>query len=534
MKNKHCAFARAVLISTLSVCIRGCIGTENGFADRPEKPDEPWRMTAEDARGASVTLEHVPRNVVLHVDLQGQQLSGTEGIYLFAGSADEALLEDLEAGPLRRENVVRSVPSTVRLTSDGFELTPAATLIRGATYTLAIAHWAQLSPARSRDDLPWFNELTVSEDVEDGAALLSTFPADGSANVPLNLQGAYFTFDGAPHGIAEGLWLQGADGVRVAAAVEPVDCAGVDSSASHCIRLEPRWLLAPHSRYHFASSTGLTDGRGAPITAIHTTFTTGNAPRTEAPRLTAPDCAVDEEATDIGCWLISDDRVHLRMLANVPARFELRTNDMAQAVLSSRGDAEITIRNLEPNAYVSPALSVTDLAGNVLSITAHARSATPRATVAMTEVRADPVGAEPSQEYVELFNYGNADVPLDGFTIANSTSETGCAITDPATIHADEHLLLVSDDYDANDVRDTQPPPGVVLIHMGKAICGTGLVNTGRALYLRDDTGHRISASPALRTAQAGGCIERRAVDMRSGEETDFVALRADGCSPGR
>jgi hypothetical protein len=58
------------------------------------------------------------------------------------------------------------------------------------------------------------------------------------------------------------------------------------------------------------------------------------------------------------------------------------------------------------------------------------------------------------------------------------------------------------------------------------------LRNDGAALFLRDASGRRLSAAPALET-RPGQCIVRSEEPSRQGTALDFRPEPSGGCTPG-
>jgi hypothetical protein len=73
-----------------------------------------------------------------------------------------------------------------------------------------------------------------------------------------------------------------------------------------------------------------------------------------------------------------------------------------------------------------------------------------------------------------------------------------------------------------------------LLVRHDGPLTGSGLLNRGEALFLRDAQGRRISAAPARPKTSAGGCLVRVSEALRDGAVGTFVANTDDGCTPGR
>jgi hypothetical protein len=151
--------------------------------------------------------------------------------------------------------------------------------------------------------------------------------------------------------------------------------------------------------------------------------------------------------------------------------------------------------------------------------------------VTIDEVRVDPLGPEPAQEYVEVLNFGASDVSMQGFSLTNDAFAQGQLILGDPGLAPGERALVVSPDFDVNDRSDGALPAGVRLLRLARPLA---LRNDGSALYLRDAAGRRLASAPALAPERAGQCVYRvPGEDARSGEPLAFARDVHGGCTPG-
>ncbi len=225
-----------------------------------------------------------------------------------------------------------------------------------------------------------------------------------------------------------------------------------------------------------------------------------------------------------------DQRVDLRFALDEAALVALDGPEALGSIAVGE-ELALSLSGLAPNANVPLLLTLRDLAGNTRKLPFTVRTREPLASVAIDEVRADPVGREPQQEYVELLNFGDQPIELKGFTLTDDAHALGVTLDESFQLAPGERALLVGPGFDPNDTSDGPLPKGVRRVSAAQTL---SLRNTGVSLFLRDAAGHRVSSAPALAPARAGACIARRSDDMRTGELRSFAADPAQTCTPGR
>jgi hypothetical protein len=149
--------------------------------------------------------------------------------------------------------------------------------------------------------------------------------------------------------------------------------------------------------------------------------------------------------------------------------------------------------------------------------------------VVINEVMANPVGPEPQQEWLELYNDGSTDVELGGWML----EDAGAAVELPAaTVRPGRFALVVAERYDPDSWVDTPAAPGTVLVRvpsLGKA----GLSNSGEPIRLRSPDGSASSVVPAVESREPGRPIARIAPDASDDDSRSFV-MGPHGGTPGR
>lgn len=462
-------------------------------------------------------------------------------VLLLHGAPDDALRADLDARPLRSDTLVRTVPCRATRDHDGaLVLEPTPPLAPNEDVTIAIAPWARTVDGRTLG-LRQAIAAHVSASPDDGARVIDAWPADGTAGVPCALAQAVLRFDGQVDYAEDGVALVDPDGDTVSATISEQPCASIGfrdtpSRPTFCIAVTPTESLMPGAPYTLVTRPPLQDRRGAGIESFAAHFTTEDACGATAPvRLAGETCAIDEAAvaTDTGslCVLVDDTSLTVHGQATAPAAAFVMTPTASSRMVAMDGAFALRVGALRTDADVPLALTLVDAAGRRTSLFLPLRTTPALATLSITEVRANPHGAEPAQEYVELANYGDASIDLAGMTLGDRLDAPGDALAAARLLPAGARVLLVADSFDAADTSDDHVPPGTLLVRIGSSLGSGGLPARGAGLYLRDATGHRLSASPGLE-APEGDCIVRATGEPRDGSAGTF-AIDTLGCTPG-
>ncbi|MBK8173502.1 MAG: lamin tail domain-containing protein [Sandaracinaceae bacterium] len=480
--------------------------------------------------GQGRTFANVPRRAAFRVSFSAPALNAEAAVFLMRGEGDELLLQDLGESPLRAESAERVVPCQLSVDGSAVELRPRQPLVPGVALVLVVAKWL-----RSVDGVPLNGGVVsypvrVSTSPEDGAVLTDTWPASGSSNVPLRLPFAALRFDGQVTNIEHGIALRTESGADLAAFSHVSSCEQLGYRGGFCVVLAISDALPTNTRLSLAINESLLDGTGAAFDAEETLFTTATA-EVDAPlTFTIPSCALDEQASELGCLLTDDTQVVLRARASAPVRAWLSLGSFEDHQISPRGELELRLLPLPPGAGLVAQLRTVDLGGNVAMFDVPFATTEALAALAITEVRADPLGPEPQQEYVELYNYGEAALDIAGFSLSDRPDAEGDVFEASFRIAARTRALVVTDDFDPTAPDDVAVPAGVPLIRIGTSLGSGGITNRGEPLYLRDASMHRLSAAPALAVAHPGACIVRHTTSMRDGSLASF---EEGPCSPG-
>jgi hypothetical protein len=483
-----------------------------------------------DAQGQASDTNTMPRRPRLVLTAK-PALAKSPAPMLFTGSADADLLRDLDRLPLTSLNARRLLPSSIASSADGsIRIVPDTTLARGSTYTFAVAR----SALPGSPDSAFTAELHTDDSALAGAAVSGSFPADGSAGVASALPLAWLTFDGLVDGVGEGIWLEDAVGLAVPAEISVQPCAALETDAETCVELGLQATLEPLTHYSLRSGRALHDAHGAEVEPFTASFSTDGVDD-DAPLIwSTGTCALDETTLPIGCALIGDHDVQLRMQPSGLARIVAALGEQSSARLSSGTPVEMSFRGLTPSTAYALHVTAADAAGTVTEVDSTLTTTSELAALSITEVRADPLGSEPAQEYVELLNFGATSIDVQDFTLSDSPDQLETKLPASPALPAGARALIVPATFDAASTLDAAPAPGALLLRTAAALTRSGLANAGEPLFLRDREGRRLSAAPATPPPRPGICITRSSADPRTGAPGSFDYDAAGGCTPGR
>jgi hypothetical protein len=215
-------------------------------------------------------------------------------------------------------------------------------------------------------------------------------------------------------------------------------------------------------------------------------------------------CDPDEDRFGPGCVRVLDDRLVGRSPA-APLLWAASGGPSTAVLQTSPGDPFV----LTPFPAASDLLlhmSAFDTAGRAIRWTFAAKTKPAMPHVVINEVLANPLGAEPSQEWVEIVNTGSVPANLAGYVLLDPGGETAL----PETIlPPGGFALLVGDAFLENDGFDVPPAGGTPLLRV-PSLGKSGLSNEGEPLLLRDEAGNTVSSFPAGLVADPGASVARK------------------------
>jgi hypothetical protein len=148
--------------------------------------------------------------------------------------------------------------------------------------------------------------------------------------------------------------------------------------------------------------------------------------------------------------------------------------------------------------------------------------------VVINELLANPLGMEPAQEWLELYNDGGSVVDLEGWTVGDGTSQTSLPAV---TLSPGEYLIVTSEQHDGagDDVAFAERTQVVRLPTLGS----NGFSNSGEEVRLLSRTG-QLQSRFAARAASTGGVSLARVAPEAPDDDTASFAVHGEpGASPG-
>lgn len=253
---------------------------------------------------------------------------------------------------------------------------------------------------------------------------------------------------------------------------------------------------------------------------VQTTVLTGTTSRPNEP-LTL-DCTEHESRFAIGCAEVLDDRVVFRSPVDSYWLFP-----GVGASVAVGADGKATVSGLVPEHTQSMTVLVYTRGGTELSTRLDVTTAAPRVHMVINEVLANPLGPEPDQEWVELYNDGAEAVDIEGFTLSDASGER---VALPARVVPPQgFVVLVNEDFEASSTWDV-PVPEDTIVRLSE-LGSYGLSNSGEPLELRSAEGLVLSTFPP-RSAKPGVSEARLSPDCPDVADC-FDSHAPPGASPG-
>ncbi|MFO0758833.1 MAG: lamin tail domain-containing protein [Byssovorax sp.] len=476
------------LQSSLLVACRPDLGPLSAAGDDPSAP-APAPPSVTLSIDPPAPLDAAPRVLRLRLSASGSALDPAR-IALVEGDAGPAQLRQVQRDEISKTLEKRLVPVQIwREEGEGqggaggaaagisaLLVAPAIALSPGQRYTLLVAEPAAL--------------LSLTIDPDDPAPLLPRLwpPPGGSATASF------------------GLWCgdEPLPFVAIPASLAPAGPAGrIQRGVPGDPALGPRCV-------HFEAPEPLaSDEGGLPVPAL---LDGASTLRLDPRPLTADAdphpiepllCAEGELPFGPGCATVSDDRLAVRS-PGVPLLWAIGGPDLDR-VKPTGPEEPFLLTGLAPASAVSLRGAVIDDRGATFRFLFDASTLPPRPHVLLNEVLANPLGAEPQQEWVELYNDGSAEAELGGHVLVDIGGET---VLPAGVLAPGGYALVVNSSFVEDDGFDPAPAQGTLILHVPK-LGHAGLANAGEPLSLRDAAGSIISRFPPGPKPKAGMSLAR-------------------------
>lgn len=385
----------------------------------------------------------------------------------------EPVLEDSPAGPATR-----------------LVVTPRRALTPHARHSLLLVLRDRSgAPLVDEDGVAgvWRRDFVTADEGSAGPEARLVAPPSGATGVPPNLVRVATEFARPVVALAgDELTLAAADG-GVVRLVDPEPCPGWVPGL--CLRWRLAAQVLPDMSYRPGGGT-LRDllGRPAVPPAALTWFQAAADPDLVAPSL------ADASLRALGPC------VYASFTADEPVEARLTVGGAVDVATTVAGPVRLALRltAAQLGATVAATLRVEDLAGNFAE---RALEAVPGDSpdlppLGLAEVLANPRGAEPAQEFVELADLRGdgeprawsglrlTDLPVDALLLALADGETPGDPLPNFSTRPGERVLVVAAAYDPADGADPPPTPGTALLRVDASIAAGGLKNAGEPLVL--------------------------------------------------
>lgn len=228
------------------------------------------------------------------------------------------------------------------------------------------------------------------------------------------------------------------------------------------------------------------------------------------------ECTAFEVPFGPGCVEVEDDR----LLGRAPAAVMLWgiAGEGLDVVMTTKKNERFVLKGLPAEKDISLDVTTIDLHGRQRRLTFSATTLTPMPHVVLNEVMANPLGPEPDQEWVELYNDGAVEAALGELVISDIGGET---VLPEIMLPPGRFAVIVNETFVVDDEIDVPPAEDALLVRV-PALGKSGLGNGGEIVRLLDMRGRTISRFPAIPKPKAGQSVIRRSPDAPDGVSDSF------------
>lgn len=275
------------------------------------------------------------------------------------------------------------------------------------------------------------------------------------------------------------------------------------------------------------------------------------------PRLAGrPECAPFETAQGSACLSVMGGNAAFRFATTSACNGEVKCQEEAPpGRLFAEFDPEpgsahhVVLRDLPERGAFKCALFCVDAAGDEAELGGLVRLSTgSERGVRITEVMANPAGAEPDQEFVEIVNVTGFPLDAGGWRLSDEApcappgacggkegdgEAKGDALPAGTILPPLQPVLLVPSGYDPRSAKDVAPRAGCLLVRLDASLGERGLKNGGEPVFLLDAEGGTVSFYPdAVTPVPDGVSVVRVHADYPDGDPLAWEKSPQAGGTP--
>jgi hypothetical protein len=411
-------------------------------------------------------------------------------VLIVSGELSDYYLRKIESGAPPNTLLERSVEYLSFVDADALVLAPVKALTPGETYSIAAPEHGLIGTFRVTDaPVPMLERRFP-------AAESPAFPAAvfcGADVVALPSE-SWLEPGHVPLGLSRGVFG--------------------DEAFSECVSLRADGSVADGT-YSFPVALGETSLDPAPLVVSSV------APAEPA------ECLDHENPFASGCVEVLDDRAIVRV-PDAPTAWTITTTGISLLVTPPPA-GRFLVADLDWETPYVLDVGFVDAAGTFLQEQVSITTTVPRPHVVINEVLANPLGAEPAQEWIELVNDGSLTVELEGFFLADGS---GASVLPAYTLPPHGFVILAREDFQRDDGSDVPVPASVPVLALS-TLGQNGLTNSGELLELRSADDVLLSRFPALPKPKPGVSVARKHPSALDDDPEAFVLHAEPGASPG-
>jgi hypothetical protein len=519
MATRTPLFPRTTLVLSTCAAVLGCqpslpsIGGGRGDPGAP--PREPHVLLEPDT-----PLDAAPPVLRARVVPGEDAVADPSRVLFVRGHVGDAHVRQVEDGDLSQALTERILPVVTWPLDDGsVVLAPAQALEPGVTYGVLSGDPPLGVDVRiaAEDTVPLLHHTWPPLDAPAGpfAVLCGDDPLDmppshltlAPGDVPAEMTS----------GVLGALGSLGARCLRIDAAFASTSAGPVDNPSSS--EEAPPVAVPP----------ALVELEGGSLVRLEPVLIPLSAP-TEPPPAPEPlACAPAEIPFGPGCARVTDDRLFVAT-PEVPLLWVVRSRAAGGEIVRATAAGEPwVLHGLTPASVADVTLVAIDAFGHPDQAAFTIFTEPPMPHVVITEVLANPLGAEPDQEWIEIYNDGLAPADLTGHVLADLGGTTPLP---PAILEPGAFALIVNETFVEDDEIDPAPAPGTALLHVAK-LGKDGLKNDGEPVKLLDAGGTAISRFPMSPKPKPGQSVARVTPSAPDGVASSFAVSTPTPGAPG-